>query len=350
MPLRGQVFLNKALMVSAPVLLAVLPGIAAHKGKPESKNERVEITGKPVLWQNPGKIGARNLYFGAGGPEDRPRAPFEFQKEDLDGSSPKFTVLDAAGVKWKVKLGAEAQPETAASRLVWAVGYFVDEEYFVPDAQIQELPVHLHRGREFVGRRGLVRGLRFKREPTDEKKLGVWQWRNDPFSGTRELNGLRVMMALINNWDVKDINNAIRQRGPHDGSASPERVYLVSDLGGTFGTPGADLPKKRADGNLPVYAHSKFITKVTGTYVDFAEPARPSIQFLLNPPQYWQRWNLRWIGKRVPREDVAWMARILAQLSSAQIHDAFRAAGYSPEDIDGFSGVVEERIKQLNSL
>ena len=344
----GQDFIFKTVLASALFTLAVLPGAAAHKGKQAAKKEDVEITGPPLLWQSPANIRTRELYYGTGGQQDQPRAPFEFLKEDLDGSSPKFSVMDASGVKWKVKLGAEAQPETAASRLVWAVGYFVDEDYFVPDSEIRELPAHLHRGREFVARKGLVRGLRLKRESAEQKTVGTWKWRSDPFSGSRELNGLRVMMALINNWDVKDVNNAIRERTLHSGPG--ERVYLVSDLGASFGTPGADLPKKRADGNLPAYEHSKFITKVTPNYVDFAEPARPSIQFLLNIPQYWERWNLRWIGKRVPRADVEWIAHLLAQLSAAQIHDAFRAAGYSQEDIDGFSSVVEERIRQLNSL
>jgi len=29
------------------------------------------------------------------------------------------------GVRWKVKLGKEAQPETSATRLLWAVGYLL---------------------------------------------------------------------------------------------------------------------------------------------------------------------------------------------------------------------------------
>ena len=52
-----------------------------------------------------------------------------FVDEDLKGSNPKFVVRDAAGVKWKIKLGTEARPETAATRLVWAVGYSADEDY-----------------------------------------------------------------------------------------------------------------------------------------------------------------------------------------------------------------------------
>ena len=61
-----------------------------------------------------------------------------------------------------------------------------------------------------------MHNVRLKRTE-DEKKIGTWRWRNNPFAGTRELDGLRVMMAVINNWDLKDKNNAIRDEKRSDG-------------------------------------------------------------------------------------------------------------------------------------
>jgi hypothetical protein len=49
-------------------------------------------------------------------------------------------------------------------------------------------------------------------------------------------------------------------------------------------------------------------------------------------------------------KDAQWMGQLLSQLSPEQIHDAFRAAGYSPGEVEGFSKVVEGRIAQLNKL
>jgi hypothetical protein len=60
--------------------------------------------------------------------------------------------------------------------------------------------------------------------------------------------------------------------------------------------------------------------------------------------------DLRWIGKQVPRADARWMGDLLARLSPEQIRDAFRAAGYSPEETEGFAQVVERRIKELTAL
>ena len=54
--------------------------------------------------------------------------------------------------------------------------------------------------------------------------------------------------------------------------------------------------------------------------------------------------------KSIPRSDAQWIGRRLAQLSDEQLRDAFRAAGYSPEEIEGFTHAVRERINVLNAL
>jgi hypothetical protein len=44
------------------------------------------------------------------------------------------------------------------------------------------------------------------------------------------------------------------------------------------------------------------------------------------------------------------MGQLLARLSKQQIQDAFRAAGYSPQDVDAFTGVLQSRIAALTNL
>ena len=189
----------------------------------------------------------------------------------------------------------------------------------------------------------MVRNVRLERENKDRKGGEPWPWRNAPFEGTREFNGLRVMMALMNNWDLKDENNTV-----FPGKERP--VYELSDLGATFGTSGVLLVKKNAKGNAHSYQHSKFITKTTPEYVDFATPSLPSLPYVFNPFQYTRRARLRWIGRHVNRADAKWMGGLLAQLSEAQIQDAFRAAGYSPDELTLFTRVVQDRIAKLNAL
>src|SRR5687767_10898462 len=74
---------------------------------------------RPALWRDPGDIRRLDLLYGPGSPERAPTEPFTFVKEDLDGESPKFEVIDANNVTWSVKLGREAQSETVSTRLVW---------------------------------------------------------------------------------------------------------------------------------------------------------------------------------------------------------------------------------------
>jgi hypothetical protein len=296
-----------------------------------------------VLWQEPVDVATRNLIFGPGGEQHQPHGPFKFVKEDLNGTSPKFVITDADGVKWKIKLGEEAHPETAASRIVWAAGYFADEEYFLPDLKVDGMPSNLHRGENQVEPDGLMHDARLKRYIKGEEKSSTWQWKSNPFSGTREFNGLRVMMALINNWDLKDVNNAVYE-------ADGKRIYLISDLGASFGTTGRGVTRAGSKGNLDAYTGSKFITNITPAVVSFGVPSRPAIIHVFEAPEFKSRVDMEWIGKQIPIEDARWIGGVLARLTPEQIQAAFGAAGYSPKEVVGFSAVLEERIAALNRL
>jgi hypothetical protein len=308
-----------------------------------------EIT-KPVLtelWREPKDIGAENLYYGSGGKKHQPHGPFQFEKEDLDGTNPKYDVRDQDGVKWKIKLGAEARPETVASRFVWAVGYHTDEDYFLPEVWVAGLPSHLHRGQNLIEPGGLMRNVRLKRTQ-GEKKEGTWSWRDNPFADTREMDGLRVMMAVINNWDLKDENNAIRSKKRPDGVE--EQIYEVSDLGASFGTTGRRLSHTKSKGNLKSYTHSKLMKKEGPEVVDFTVPSRPSLIILFDPGEYFSRLGLEWIGREIPRQNARWIGDMLGQLSDDQIRDAFRSGGYEGAELDGFTADFEKRIAELKQL
>lgn len=303
----------------------------------------VVITDHGVLWNDPADETTRDLYYGIGGKEHQPHGPFTFVKEDLAGTSPKLDVTDQDGTKWKLKLGLEARSENAASRLVWATGYFTPEDYFVADTQVSGLPPRLRRGQKLIGPNGAVHNVRLKREAKGEKKVGTWSWKNDPFNGSQQWNGLRTLMAVIDNWDLKDENNSVYKK-------DSENIYMVSDLGATFSAPGRSYPRNRAKDNLERYTNSKFIVRTTEDTVDFANPARPSFEYLVSLKEYFARVHLEYLGRNVPRADARWLGNLLARLSPDQIRDAFRASGYSPNEIDAFSQVLRERIEALTAL
>src|SRR5437667_8543637 len=98
----------------------------------------------------PGNVSSRDLCCGPGGNEHQPVLPFEFLAEDLKGTSPKFEVRDGDGKKWTAKLGLEARPETAATRLLWAIGYSANEDYFYSDLPVRNMPAALRRGQNLA--------------------------------------------------------------------------------------------------------------------------------------------------------------------------------------------------------
>jgi hypothetical protein len=291
-----------------------------------------------VIWRHTSDIRTRNLFQGPGGYDGQPKAPFRFIEEDRDGSNPKFVVQDARGVRWKVKLGNEARPETAATRLLWAVGYFSDIGYYLPRLRVTGLP-ELNRGQRYVSAGGTVHGARLERS---FKKLTDWSWFDNPFLGTREFNGLRVMMALMNNWDLKQQNNAVYQV---DGR---ELRYRVSDLGGTFGKTGGDWT--RSKGNLEDYTESRFIDRVDRGEVDLVLHSRPPVLYAVAVPYYVKRVRMENVSEDIPLADARWIGGLLGRLSESQIRDAFRSAGYSPSEVNAYARKVRERIKLLNRL
>ena len=300
----------------------------------------------PVLWQDPGDIAQRDLFYGQGGEKGQPKPPFVFLTEDRSGTNPKFDARDGDDKKWRVKLGEESRPEVVASRLLWAIGYFVNDDYLVPDAEVRDLKMN-RKPIDIKGDR--VRNARFARKPGGQEKIGIWAWKDNPFTGTRELNGLRVAMAVINNWDLKDVNNAV-----YEDEKNRRQLFIVSDIGATFGTNKLSWTRAQSKGNVESFKDSKFITRSTDTEVDFATPSAPTALlaetagFGIVP--YAKRSGLNWIGKNIPREDVRWIATLLGQLTHEQLMDAFRAGNFPPDEVAIYVTYLENRIIELKNL
>jgi len=299
------------------------------------------------LWHDPGNIAAMDLLYGQGGRAGLPGAPFVFESEDIDGTTPKFDARDAKGRKWRVKLGVESRPEVVASRLLWATGYYVNDDYVLESAVVSG--IHMKRGSGEI-KNGEVKDARFARKPAGQKKIGIWEWKENPFVGTREFNGLRVMMAVMNNWDLKDVNNAV-----FEDETTGQHIFLVSDVGATFGTNGLSWTHARSKGNVGSFKDSKFIVKTSDTSVSFGTPKPPTARLIetLAIPElkdYAKRSDMQWIGKDIPRQDARWIGSLLKQLSHQQIVDAFRAGHFPPDQIDAYVDLIESRIQELSAL
>jgi hypothetical protein len=139
------------------------------------------------------------------------------------------------------------------------------------------------------------------------------------------------MMALINNWDLKDSNNVIiKRRGDN------ELRYVISDLGATFGhasTTPIIWRITRSRNNPEKYVKSNFFEKVKGNRVVLHFGGKN-----------------RGLMKDIRVDDAQWIAALLSQLSDQQLRDAFRAANYRPDEVNLLAGEVRERANELVSL
>jgi hypothetical protein len=237
-------------------------------------------------------------------------------KEEKGGYSKKFRVRDGRGREWVAKVSKEAQSETAAVRLIWAAGYETEINYLVPRVTIPGA--------------GTFENVRFEARPKNVKRLDEWSWERNPFTGTRELEGLKVLMVLINNWDLKDTNNVILQD-------AGELRYAISDLGAAFGKEGGGpgfLWRITRSRNEPEdYADTKFIDKVEGGRVDFHYTGKN-----------------KGLVEKVRVEHARWIGERLARLTDGQLAAIFRAANYTPAETLLLARVVRKRIDELVSL
>ena len=337
--LRGLVLLATILMIIAS--LEVFSTVRAEKKKQEADKAR------PVLWRDPGNMRKRDLYYGPGSKDRAPVPPFRFIKEVKEGGMPKFEVEDARGVKWRVKLGPEAQAETAASRLVWAAGYNAEESYYLDRANIEGLR-KLSRGQNYVSGQS-VRGARFEPRRDNVKRGKEWDWNKNPFKNTRELNGLKTMMVLLNNWDVFKKNNRVL----HDRNSGQD-YYTVTDLGATMGA-AAGLGGRRSKNNVQDYQRKRLVRKVDDKgNVKFDYDVKPKglgrVLSFVAPPLYFRQRKATNNMNKVPVEHAAWMGSVLGQLSDDQLRDSLRAAGYDRPTQEAYLRALRGRINELKSL
>lgn len=253
------------------------------------------------LWANPTDLSQRNLLWGAGrqGNAPSPRTMYTMLKKDDTGFSHGYEVADPDGRKWKIKVGVEAQPEVVVSRILWALGYYQPETYYLT-------------GWQLAGKWDLEgEPARFRFE-SDHKSEGEWDWRDNPFAGSTPLHGLIVINYLLNNWDLKKTQNRIYAL--HDAKAEPMRRYVVQDIGASLGKPRTFPLPIGSRNDVAGFEQVDLVKKVDGTEVTLD-----------------YRGQHRELLRDVSVADVVWACELMNRLTDAQLDDAFEAGGYPPD-------------------
>lgn len=273
------------------------------------------------MWEKV-NVAERDLFYGPGGKELLPDlSEISFIKEEKAGHTKKYRIKDGKGQIWIAKLGREARPETAAVRLLYGLGYKTDINYLVPKLTIPNF--------------GTFENVRLETRSENVRSLGNWKWLDNPFRGTNELQGLKIMMVFMTNWDVLDIQNDILEVTTAD---NKENQFIVSDLGATFGRLGNNnLPLfhrfGRTTGKPKDFSKSKLIRKVKNGKVELSYKGKN-----------------REIFEGITVENAEWLYDLLSKLTDKQIADAFRAANYSPSEIEIYIKAVKSKIAELAVL
>ncbi len=268
------------------------------------------------LWVEPAP--GRDLFWGVGGERLQPDPAITYTILDTKrgGFSMGFTVEDPSHRKWSVKLPPEATTEVVASRILWGVGYHQPPIYYVGRWNADHAR---DKNPQLPGR--------FRETKPDLHGLDAgapWSYYRGPFVGSRELNGLLVLMAMLGNSDLKDEQNVVYTlTEPFEGAA---RWYVARDLGQSFGRTGVlDAPR----GDPKVFEETPFIKGMAGGYVRFDWRGRHAV--LLD---------------RITPEDVHWIAGRLQRLTDRQWQDAFRAGGYAPQVAERFIRRFKQKIEE----
>jgi hypothetical protein len=305
----------------------------------QKQNDRSQ-NGKPVIWRDPGNVAKLDFIGGSGGRRNAPKPPFAFIEEIQSGSNPKIRVVDADGVKWSVKFGPEVHAEIFATRLAWAVGYFVEPLYFVATGMIDDLG-QLKRAKAYIKPDGSFIDARFEKQ----REKGVesledeesWSWLENPFTGSQELNGLKAIMMLVSNWDNKDVRDI--KRGSNTaifkypmGRGTEDR-YLVNDWGGAMGKWGGYLKRGKWDCKGYTKQTPDFVKGVRGDYFVWGYEGQHTRDF----------------ADDIRISDMRWLIRYLGRITDEQLRDGLRASGANAGEIDCFARSVRERIDQIKS-
>ena len=291
-----------------------------------------------VIWHDPGDVSTLNLAEGSGGADGEPAPPFQFLSEDMSGSNPKVMVKDAHDRKWDLKWGEEAKPEVLATRIAWACGYFTEVEYFVAQGQING--AHgLKRASHQVDKQGNFTNARFQLRSDWPKFLqhNNWEWDHNPFVASRELNGLRVLMMFVSNWDNKDARDAFRDSnlGVFETNGDPHQYeYLVADWGASFGRWGPVVTRGKWDCKGYAVQTPSFVTGVSGDTVHFGYVGQHS--------------DLAKSDIRV--SDVAWLLQYLGKISDDQFRQALVSGGANPAECDCYGHALRQRVGELRAV
>jgi len=293
------------------------------------------------IWRDIHTAEANDFRYGPGGDGYVPVPPFEFVEELATGSHPSVAVHDAKKRLWRVKWGHEAKPESFCVRFAAACGYFAEVTHYVAGGRIDGVTT-LTRARPLIAEDGSFTDGRFELEDRSVRMLfeeHSWAWDDNPFVGTAQLDGLKIVVMLLSNWDSKDRRDVSRGSNtaifeyPVSRFAAEAR-YLITDWGGAMGKWGTTIVSRdRWDVEAFEAQTPGFVAAVHDGVVDFCYQGQRSE-----------------IGRGIPVSHVEWFYRKARRITEPALRTGLLASGATDEEATRFARALMTRIEALGRV
>lgn len=341
MPKPTTIFYIAAIGTASGVIVVYLFWWAVSRYKVWAARERPVRARRNSLWHDPGLVEQLDFRGGPGGVDGAPAPPFRFVEEHATGSNPCMSVKDSEGRVWRVKWGDEVKSETFCVRLAWAVGYHVETAYYVAGGHIDGAK-DLGRARTCVKDDMSFEDARFELDEAGVRKLfdeHGWSWDDNPFAGTRELAGLKVLLMLVANWDNKDVrdvargsNTAVFEYALPNGDS--EARYLIIDWGASMGKWGSPLTRTKWDCEGFASQNAELVRGVEDGVVGWGYTGQRTDE----------------VVEDIKVGDVRWLMRYLGRVTDGQLREGLLASGANGEEADCFTRALRERIDTLRRV
>jgi hypothetical protein len=291
------------------------------------------------LWRDTGPAQLDDLRFGPGGAASVPAPPFQFVQEHFTGSQPCVAVRDSRDRLWRVKWGHEVRPESFAVRVAHACGYFAEVTHYVPEGTV-EGATGLTRARDCIDDACRFVDARFELEDRNVRMLfdeHSWSWDDNPFLGTPQLSGLKIVVMLLSNWDTKDRRDVSRGSNTaifehRSGTFGREARYLITDWGGAMGKWGTNvISRGRWDPDGFEAQTPQFVTGVENGIVQFGYVGQRTAD----------------VAYDIPVEHARWFYERAQHLTEPLLREGLLASGATEEEAHRFARALRERIEQL---
>jgi hypothetical protein len=291
----------------------------------------------PLVWRDPGDVESLDLAGGAGGKEGAPVAPFTFLEENLKGTNPKLRLKTRTESSGRSNGAPKSMLRRSPPGLSGPRDTLSSQPTSFPPAR-SKAATGLTRAKSKVADDGSFTNARFERQKDKGvKKLDEeqsWSWVQNPFVGSKELNGLKIMVMLLSNWDNKDVRDVSRGSNTAIFQAREEDQYIVTDWGGSLGKWGNFMSREKWDCKGYQSQSKNFVKGVKNGVVEFGYSGQHTKDF----------------GTDIKVADVQWLVGMIGKLSDKQINDALQAGGATAEEQSCYARAIRERIDALKAV